>query len=199
MKRKHLEIYNCDAILSDGVGIVGLDLSLSGTGMARIEKIKNDPILRHTYFFPTNVSDGSRIKRSQDIFYAIQENSDINDLFFIEDYAFTINPKASMLATLGELGGIVKLKILEWTGAEPRTIAQGSWKKFLSGDGRLNKDGFKLAVFKKFDIECRTNDEAAALGVADLAWNLFSGHKRQLLKYEEDVIKNYRKLHRENK
>ena len=169
--------------------IVGLDLSLTGTGMARLDESKHE-----TWNFGTKPEAGTRIERSMMIAEKIRANSEKTDLFFIEDYAYSIKPKQSSLVTLGELGGIVKLVLWRWTGRHPTVIGSGTIKKWISGSGVLRKDMIPVAVFKKFKVDLKTHDEHVAYGLADLGLNLSrSKPVRELYKYEVQILKDLRK------
>lgn len=152
-------------------GIVGLDLSLTGTGYARID-LHTGSILYKT--FGTKASFGEINSRYRFIRSNILDLSTPNDLFFIEDYAYSISPKKSSLATLGELGGVIKYSLEEFTGLWPIAIASVSIKKWLSC-GNLKQEDFKLAAFKKYGVECKTKDDVVAHTLADLAYSLLFG------------------------
>jgi Holliday junction resolvasome RuvABC endonuclease subunit len=178
-------------------GIVGLDLSLTSTGFARWG-IKPDVPLYHDLIRTDTRSGSTRIERCLYIAQQIHTLSTKCDLFFIEDYAYGVRAKASSLATLGELGGIVKAVIMKHTHCEPFVVAPGAWKKFLCGKGNLDQASFKLEVFKKLGVEPLGHDDAAALAICDFARCLLQASKiRKLKKYEEEVIKKYRKEHTE--
>ena len=178
-------------------GIVGLDLSLTSTGFARIGlNPKIEPVFHN--IFKTDPKEGTDIERCLKIAQEIVMHSTKADLFFIEDYAYGIPAKVSRLATLGELGGVVKIVIMKHTKCEPFVVTPGTWKKFLCGKGNLNKDSFKLEVFKKYDIEPMGNDDAVAIAICDFAACALRGEKhREMLKYEQACIKKYREDHPE--
>lgn len=180
-------------------GIVGLDLSLTSTGFARWGISPEIPLF-HDLIRTDTKTFGTPLERCIYIANQIHLLSTQADLFFIEDYAYGVKAKVSRLATLGELGGIVKQKILEVTHCEPFVIAPGTWKKFLSNNGHLDQASFKLWVYKKFKIEPMGHDDAAALAICDFARCLLQTSKvRKLLKYEADMIKKYREEHPELK
>jgi len=169
-------------------GVVGLDLSLSSTGFARIDGSGQFEVMA----IRVPPSDSvHRIMRIVEIMWKIVNMVDRKDVVFIEDYAYRVGGKTSSLASLGELNGIVKLAVFRKTSNPPIEVPIGTWKKFLSNNGALKKDEFKLKVFQKFGIECKTNDEAAAVAIADLGWHAIGNPplRGELLKYEADSIK----------
>jgi len=173
-----------------GMGIVGLDLSLTGTGMVRLA---NDD--HEHWWFGTSPGCGNITERSFQIADEIRKNSAKGDIFFIEDYAYGISPKKSSLATLAELGGIVKLVLWRWTGKHPTVVGSGVIKKWISGRGDLKKDMIPVAVYKKFKVEFKKHDEFVAYALADFGFHFHNpkARLRPLLKYEEQVLKKFRK------
>jgi len=172
-------------------GVVGLDLSLTGTGFVRLRPGEK-PVHKT---LKTDVTSGSHLERYKKLARGIVIMTDPDDVIFVEDFAYGVPGGRSSLPVLGELNGVVKMAL--WARSEftrePLMITPGQWKKFLSGKGNLNKDAFKLWVFKKFNIECGTNDEAAAFGIADLGWHLVMKPKRKLTGYENQVLSKVRK------
>jgi hypothetical protein len=180
-------------------GIVGLDLSLTSTGFARWG-IKPQVPLFHDLIRTNTRSGNTDVERCLFIANEIYSRTMASDLFFIEDYAFGVKAKASRLATLGELGGIVKATMMKYTHCEPFVVSPGTWKKFLCGKGNLDQASFKLEVFKKLEIEPMGHDDAAALAICDFARCMLQASKvRKLKKYELESIKKYRKEHPEIK
>jgi hypothetical protein len=174
-------------------GIVGLDLSLTGTGMARISKEDDDDM--ETHLLGSKASEGTRMQRYIQIARQILHRSTKSDLFIIEDYAFGIASKASQLATLGELGGIVKFFITQTTGNEPLTITTGEMRKFISGKGNLKKDMIPVHAYKRYKVEDVSHDEYVAMILADMGDHLVSSEPQHggLNKQQAEIIDKLRK------
>jgi len=180
-------------------GVVGLDLSVTSTGMARM------PILGagkgEVFFhkaFGSKSADMTPLQRYVHVFNGIRKYSKRDDVFFIEDYAYGAPQKMWML---GELNGIVKLMLTRWCThkMEPMLVNQGTWKKFISGNGALKKDEFKLWIYKRTNTEVKTNDEAAAMSIAMFGMHVIRGNyakeyeKSKLNKVQVKLIQKYRK------
>ena len=173
---------------------IGLDLSLTSTGVAVF--CDGQPI--HNVAITTDVKEGNHIDRCLIIMRAI--NSIIKDCHelpkvFNEDFAFGVSSRSSQLATLGELNGIIKAMVFSRIKEHSIPVPIGTWKAFLKA-GNLKKDAFKLVVFQKFGIECVTNDEAAAIGVADFGYAVATGKSfsgAPLTKREQEVLKRFQK------
>ena len=178
--------------------IVGLDLSYSGTGICQIDCKTGE---RSVYFcsFDKKQIGLPKIERASMVALEVLRLRRKNPVvYFIEDYAFGSKKGENSLTGLGELGGVVKLCIWRATGAHAQTVAISQWKKFLCNQYQLNKDAFKLEVYKKFGVDCGTNDEAAAVAIADYGYHILFGDQnslRTLKKYETETIQKYRKAH----
>jgi crossover junction endodeoxyribonuclease RuvC len=97
----------------------------------------------------------------------------------------------------GELGGVLRVMMFEneidYTEIPPLRL-----KQFATGKATAEKDHILLAVFKKWGVEFKTNDEADAFILAQMArvlWTVKSigetGYDRlKLTAYERDVINN---------
>lgn len=176
-------------------GIVGIDPSFTSLGIARQPFVlDNQCFLWRT--FTSSVNDGSRLNRILALWKKCQGVIQKDDVVFIEDYAYSAGKRArsaQSLAQLGELCGILNLFISRYTGREAIKVTPGQWKKFLCGMGNLNKDSFKLKVFRKFDIETDSNDASVAVALCDLGAHVCTGreHWRELTKYEHDVLDKF--------
>lgn len=176
-------------------GIVGLDLSITGSGVVRYDVIQN----KYDYIetIGTKPIYGSIIERLEFSAATIISKIKKDDTVFIEDYAFGVHPGISRLASLAELGGIIKLLVHKKTGRQTIQMASTSIKKWLSGSGKLPHSDFKIAAYKKYNIEFKTKDEVIAYSMVDFGCNLLIGHTRRLFKYEMDVLDNFTKKHPE--
>ena len=72
----------------------------------------------------------------------------------MEGYAF--NPRAGQSFSLGELGGIIK-RMCAINGLRRISVAPGTLKKYVTGDGSAKKNMMLLGAFQKFGVKF-TND-----------------------------------------
>jgi Holliday junction resolvasome RuvABC endonuclease subunit len=133
-----------------GGGVVGLDLSLTGTGIADTAGL-------------TRVLKTSGLEGMGRIEYIRRAVLDILtpsvDAVFIEGYSFGSQWN---LAQLGELGGVVKLTI--WTlGITYYTIAPNTLKKFAAGNGRASKEEVVANARERLGYQGFDNNAADAL------------------------------------
>jgi Holliday junction resolvasome RuvABC endonuclease subunit len=111
---------------------IGLDLSLSNTGVAVLQA--SDQAVVHLESICTTPQDGGRIER--DDFIADRIGEIVKEfgphLIVIEEYAFS---RPTMVSALGELGGLVKRELWRVTGIPEcwMTITSTACKKYITG------------------------------------------------------------------
>jgi len=159
-----------------GGGVVGLDLSLTGTGIADTHGL--------TRVLKTGGLEG--MGRIEYIRRAILDNLTPSvDAVFIEGYSFGSQWN---LAQLGELGGVVKLTI--WTlGIVYYTIAPNSLKKFATGNGRATKEEVVANARERLGYEGYDNNAADALWLWTLGRAYLGDDTVKLPKAHTDALK----------
>jgi hypothetical protein len=177
-------------------GIVGLDLSITGSGVCRLATVRSYSGT-FTQTIGTKPKDGNMMQRNAASASKIMDIIERNDIVLIENYAFGVKKDTSKLVTLAEFGGLIKFAVYRKTKRLPLLIASGTIKKWLSNNGNLNKEDFKMAAYKKYNIEFATGDEVIAYSMVDFGFHLLFPPKRKLFKYEEESIKNFKKKHSE--
>lgn len=176
-------------------GIVGLDLSITGSGVVRFDASRGRYNVIETV--GTKPEDGNMIQRNGSSAATIMSVIERNDIVFIENYAYGVKKNASRLITLAEFGGLIKFAIYKKTKKLAILVSSTPIKKWVSGKGNLPKEDFKLAAYKKYNIDFATGDEVVAYTMVDLGRHLLFPLKRKLFKYEEEVLKNFKKKHPE--
>lgn len=151
----------------DCMDIIGLDLSVTGTGVCGVRS-DGEYI---TANFGSKPDYGHHMKRIGFIVDSIRPYFALDTVCFIEDYAYGKSPGSSSLAMLAELGGIVKYFVWKRTGAYPFLINQSTIKKWL-GAGNMKKGEMPNATFHKYGIQLKTHDECVALAIADIGCHL---------------------------
>ena len=176
--------------------IVGLDLSLSCSGIAYTKTGFRKEDYRHinikTNPDETRYERAIKISEEMFLFLDLKPKEKRYVYFFFEDYAYGAKSGENSLAYQGELCGILKSQIMARCQTQMIPVSIGTWKKFLSNNGALKKDEFKLQIYKRFGIECKTNDEAAAIGVAYFGFHIITGDN-YLLEYQKNILKKYLK------
>lgn len=180
--------------------VIGLDLSLTSTGMVKI------PVGRkqvNSWCFATAASMHIWA-RYKDIAQRVQARIGKNDLVLVENYAFGIKGAASRLVTLAELGGVVKMAIMARTRHWPIPVGSATVRKFATGGGKASKDDIKLQVYKKDRQEFKTTDETDAYVIAQIGLCLIGAKPTFRPKwhgYEQDcmtaLVKSLAQAHRE--
>lgn len=179
--------------------VIGLDLSLTSTGMVRVP-VRGTRL--HSWCFATAASMHIWA-RYKDIAQRIQARVGKNDLVLVENYAFGIKGAASRLVTLAELGGVVKMAVMARTRHWPIPVGSATLRKFATGTGKGSKDDIKLQVYKKDRQEFKTTDETDAYVIAQIGLCLIGAKptfRAEWYGYEQEcmtaLIKSMDQAHR---
>ena len=161
--------------------IVGIDASLSSTGVAVLTDPPGDI---HTEAIKSNKTGPARLIEIRD---RVRELCAGANLVVIEGYAFA---QASQAHQLGELGGVLRTMLFEM-GVVVLEVGPGQLKKFASGKGNTKKEQMAVAIYKRWDREFATNDEADAfvlvqIGRAYLPGGVF--HIDNITAFQWEVI-----------
>jgi Holliday junction resolvasome RuvABC endonuclease subunit len=171
--------------------IVGLDLSLTRTGIAILSEAGyaevRDITTRAAQLLPTRINT------------VLAEVTKVcaypEPIVIIEEHLRA--PRMSGKAyDRAELAGVIKQFL--WNSAitfhmvHPKTL-----KKYVTGKGNEgDKDLILHLVAKKMGVETRNSDQADAAALADFGYHIFSDvPRRQLAQYEIDVLNKWRKEH----
>jgi len=143
------------------VVVVGMDLSLTSTGLAVYghghvyrERIKTGDMrgLRRLFYI-----------RKQVIEFVLAQTTFTEPVpIFIEGYAFAKGDRAHQI---GELGGIIRTDLAQFD-FDVYTVPPGTLKKFVTADGQAKKPKIVLQLYKRWGIEVDQEDEADAVGLA---------------------------------
>ena len=158
--------------------IVGLDPSLTSTGIALLRCGNElEPI---TTAVKTNLTGMSRLIHIRDYVKKFSEGA---ELVLIEGYSYSSGNQAHQI---GELGGVLRVMFSE-NDLKVLEVAPTQLKKFATGKAHASKEEIAVAAYKKWGIECRTNDEtdAAVLMYIGLA---YMGNMDGLTAYQQEVI-----------
>ncbi len=135
--------------------VIGIDLSLTSTGVAAV----HPGGLWHSTIEPKNTGM-PRLQRIRDEIVELCHN---RALVMIEEPSVRSNG-AGHAAIIGNWF-VVVLALIE-SGRTVYQVNPMTLHKFVAGTGAAKKDDMKLAVFKRWGSECRTSDEADAIGLA---------------------------------
>jgi crossover junction endodeoxyribonuclease RuvC len=163
--------------------ILGIDLSLTGTGLALLTETPSG-LDRISAALPPNFlqirqkTDGAHylgvlVSTTPDDTFVRWELirrtvgicAEECDRVLIEGYAFSAHMAYSR--AIAELGGIVRYHLAE-LGQKPIEVAPASLKKFLTGKGNADKNIVLLDVFKRYGLELRNDNLADAFGLAKI-------------------------------
>lgn len=144
--------------------IYGLDLSLTATGLAALDK--HNQVTVRTFGTPAKMKVEARLTEMAE---QVRLRLCHPELVVIEGLAFGANdPSAHERAALHY---IVRCNL--WSDETPvLVVAPSSLKKFITGKGSAKKELVILEVFKRWNVSVNDNNEADAAGLAYLgaAW-----------------------------
>lgn len=150
----------------DRVNVVGLDLSLTSTGVC-------------TKFGPTTIPGGTLRDERRLVWIrdAILGHTDLANLVVIEGYAFGAGGHGQAgVRGIAELGGVVRVALYE-AGLPFVVVAPATLKKYATGKGNAPKDQVLVQAVKRSGMEFRSSDEADAWWL----WAMAKDHYGELL------------------
>jgi Holliday junction resolvasome RuvABC endonuclease subunit len=183
-------------------GILGLDQSLTHTGITvlALDDLK----------FRVNKTIAPKNKGAKRLFevefalrsflFSMQNDHNIQIRFAaMEGYAYSPFGHTKSGSTfvagkpseIGELGGVVKLFLFKHN-IRVVSVAPTTLKKWITGEGRGEKNMMLLKAFKKWGIEFSNDHECDSYGLATIArevWTIGSKDIKSYVKYEQEVLK----------
>jgi Holliday junction resolvasome RuvABC endonuclease subunit len=154
-----MKVFNKGIVTPDAPVYLGIDQSYSGFAITAYQN--------GNYYCEVYKSDKRGIDRLKDIqahvMNWLHEFDNIADVA-MEGYAFG----SQMANMLGELGGMVKLTLLDF-GIYPLIVPPTNLKKYVTGKGNgISKSQMLLYVYKKWDAEFNDDNAADSYALARL-------------------------------
>lgn len=170
--------------------VLGVDLSLTGTGLVGINAYKASS---NDIFAKTITTKEKGMARVDHILTEITRELTTTeyDLVCLEGYSFGSKGRAVFQA--GELGGIVRHWLwseeIPWIEIPPTQV-----KKFATGKGNVNKDQVMMQVYKRWGFEAPDDNQADAYVLAKIGLVLLGAEDTGgLIKPQQEVIKEIEK------
>jgi len=167
-----MKIFQGGVVIPENPVYLGIDQSYSGFAITAYQN--------ENYYTEVYKSDKRGIDRLRDIqahtMNWLHQFDNVTDVA-MEGYAFG----SQMANMLGELGGMVKLTLLDF-GIYPLIVPPTNLKKYVTGKGNgISKSQMLLQVYKKWDAEFTDDNAADSYALA----RLVSGSHE--LAYEKEV------------
>lgn len=161
--------------------VIGIDPSLTSTGFALRDK--QDRL--KSYALGDNVLRG--MPRIVMLRNAVSRHLDREqpELVVYEGYALGFRGKTNTIFDLGELGGVLKLLILE-KGIDILLAPPNNLKLFATGKGNADKGQVALAVENELNVKYSTSDQYDATGL------LWMGEAYLQLSSKKSALADYR-------
>ena len=150
--------------------VVGIDPSLTGTAVCRIEK---EAVVVKRYTSKPAYGLADRIKRFADLAeHVVHIVGHDPDLVLIEGYSY--GSSGGQAWDRIEYGGILRLRLVKQC-RDVREVSPSTLKLFAAGHGHADKTVMALAAYKRWGIEYTTDDEVDAYCLARFA-EMLLGH-----------------------
>jgi crossover junction endodeoxyribonuclease RuvC len=177
-----------------GVGVpcfVGLDMSLTGTGFFKMQKVGGVAVVTMETIKTTPKTCVNDLARLRYIVSEVMRRipKDVK-MVCIEDFFTPSNPfQIGAAIGLAMLGATVRLDLYE-AGMPFFVIAPSQVKKFVTGKGTGQKSIVVREVFKRWGYEAKDDNQADACGLAHIAEALCDPNPAvERPKYQQEVVK----------
>lgn len=164
---------------------LGIDPSYSATAIIRLHSDETYHAQTIT-FSPKTVGNGAQ--RLDAIWRILSEKFETVYTYYdvkavaLEGYAMQTQFGREMA---GELGGLIRVLSMRELHRSPLIVAPSALKKFVTGDGRADKDAMRAGVAAKWGAVFKSHDEADAYGLARIAMASQRGVDTD---YEKEVV-----------
>lgn len=143
--------------------VVGLDLSLTATGIAT----------DHAEVLATKLKGAERLAWVRDEVYD-RLHAPKADLVVLEGYAYA---RANQAHQVGELGGVIRLMLHE-AGVPWVEVAPAALKKYATGHGNAGKGEVLAAAIRRLGYDGHDDNEADALWLREMGLDHYAGEGR---------------------
>lgn len=166
--------------------VVGLDLSLTATGVASVDTAAVLAGITRPHHYATLSVRQTGLERLHLLRQAIEDATSGADIVAIEGYSF--GSKNSQAHALGELGGIVKLEL--WSANQPFVvIPPANVKRFACGKGNAKKEEVFAAAIRRLSYKGDSPDEADALWLAAMTLHHYGAPLAEMPQAHLDGLK----------
>ena len=168
---------------------VGLDLSLTGTGVVVLKdgKIVKQKLIKSKPVGDKPINELKRIKKIvEEIEDTIIETKCKINIAVIENLAFGVR-NATSLTQLAALNYFVRDMLCECE-IPFVLVAPTSLKKYATGNGVAKKDVMLIEVYKRWGVSILNDNECDAYALAQVGLGLLEGNVKNLTKTQKEVI-----------
>jgi crossover junction endodeoxyribonuclease RuvC len=156
---------------------IGIDPSLTSTGVVILDEKGN--LIESRRIVPKTKNAARLVEIENAIWDYLKPPNKIA----LEGYAYG---SFAGREVIGELGGIIR-RALYLQGSTYVIVPPATLKKF-AAKGNAKKDELRLAAFKNWGVEFKSNDEVDAYILARISFALFRGDPK-LTKVQQEILK----------
>lgn len=171
--------------------VLGIDQSYSGFSVTALAR-DGEPRY-HSWVFKSEGQGVLRLNGIRDFVFGLIEKLDSQAYFIadcaMEGYAYS----AQMGHMAGELGGMVKLILLDRLDMKPLIVPPSTLKKYVTGKGtKVQKNQMLLFIFKKWGVELLDDNAADSYALARVvSGRADTAYEREVLdKLKEDKFRD---------
>lgn len=167
---------------------VGLDLSLTGTG---IVVLNDGKIVKQQLIKSKPVPDGKPIDEVKRIRKIVEQIEVITGEYkptiaVIEGLAFMVR-NATALVQLSALNYMTRAMLMDHN-VPFVIVAPTSLKKFVTGNGAAKKDVMLIETFKRWGVTILDDNECDAYALSQVGLALLGGNSKDTTKLQEEVL-----------
>lgn len=171
---------------------VGIDLSLTGTGLAIFRPDGGERQYSHTLIRTTPKDYCDRWRRYRFIGNEVLKfiRDDEIGMIVVEDYILRAGNVLTTMALI-ELGAVVRMALAE-SGQHWTTVVGSQLKKWITGSGAGSKGVIVKDVYKRLNIDVDDDNVADAIVLSRMAHDLYrflAGEQEMEYSYRTEVIK----------
>lgn len=162
--------------------VIGLDLSLKATGIAHVDgstevfRPRADPAVNYGL---------DRVDEIRDRILAVLAGYDDIELVMIEGLAYAAHDSSRQLAMLA---GVIRMALYD-AGHPFLTVTPNQLKKYATGSGKASKEAVVDAAQKRLRYDGYDNNEADALWLRAMGWELVGIPLVELPVLHRDALK----------
>ena len=171
---------------------IGLDLSLTGTGVVILEgnKIIKQKLIKSKPVGDLPINEVRRIRKIVEEIELILGDKKPT-VAVIEGLAFMVR-NATALVQLSALNYMTRA-LLDDYNIPFVIVAPTSLKKFITGSGGSKKDVMLIEMFKRYGVTILDDNENDAYGLAKIGEELFNDKKDKLPVFQQEVLQLLKK------
>lgn len=168
---------------------LGLDLSLTGTGVVILEdgKFVKRHLIKSKPVGDLPLNEVRRIRKIvEEIETIVTDREETINVAVIEGLAFMVR-NATALVQLSALNYMTRAMLDDYH-IPFVIVAPTSLKKFVTGSGASKKDVMLIETYKRYGVSIVNDNECDSYGLAQIGLALLGGNTKETTQFQEEVL-----------